>query len=151
MEFILHSINPRAGSWSLYSSLLIPVQGREVYSQANREALGLRSELRSDALPVATIEFSGIRTLDSLCANRVFDYHYEGSGVVWVILILRERCSFLVAVATSNWSHLLHISTVPVDHIWCLLFIISTIIVTCLLHKTTSELPTNESLVRDLW
>ena len=32
MEFILHIINPCAGSWSLYSTLIIPVQGREVYT-----------------------------------------------------------------------------------------------------------------------
>jgi len=40
-----------------------------------------------------------------------------------------------------NWSHLLHISTVPVDH--TMMFIISSFIHTCLLHKNTSELTVN--------
>jgi len=41
--------------------LLLPVRGRGACSLVNRETLlELRSELRSDALPVTTIDFSGI-------------------------------------------------------------------------------------------
>jgi len=57
--FILHIINPYAGSWS--------------FLPGYRETLlELRGELRSDALPAITIDFSEIRTLDSQRANRVF-------------------------------------------------------------------------------
>jgi len=56
-----------------YSALLNPMQGREVFSLGNKETLlVLRSELRSGAIPVTTIDFFGIRTRDSLRANRVF-------------------------------------------------------------------------------
>jgi len=95
----LHIINPCSGSWSLYSTLLIPAQGHGVISTLlisvqghgvistllipvwchgvcsliNGETLlEVRSELRSDALLATTIDFSGIRTHDSLCANPVF-------------------------------------------------------------------------------
>ena len=65
-------INHCAGLWGLYSALLIPVRGRLVCSLVDRETLlGLMSELRSNALPATTIDFSRIRTQDSLRANRV--------------------------------------------------------------------------------
>jgi len=52
---------PCAGSWNLYSILLIPVRGHGVCSLVNRETLlELRSDLRSDAHPATTIDFSGI-------------------------------------------------------------------------------------------
>ena len=51
-----------------------PVRGPGIYSLVNRETLllELRSELRWCALPVATIDFSGIWTHDSLRANCVY-------------------------------------------------------------------------------
>ena len=59
--------------FSLYSILLIPVRGRDVCSLVNRETLlELGSELRSEVLPANTIDFSGIRTHDSMRANRIF-------------------------------------------------------------------------------
>jgi len=71
--FILHIINPCAGSLSLYSTSLIPVRGRGVCSLVNRETLlELRSELRSDALTATTIDFSRIQIHDSLRVSRVF-------------------------------------------------------------------------------
>ena len=55
------------------STLLIPVWCHGVCSLINGETLlEVRSELRSDALLATTIDFSGIRTHDSLCANPVF-------------------------------------------------------------------------------
>jgi len=56
------SYNPKGFScFRLYSMLLIPVRGRGVCSLVNRKTLlELRSELRSDALSVTTIDFSGI-------------------------------------------------------------------------------------------
>jgi len=59
---------------SVYTpTLIIPVRARGVCSLVKRETLlELRSELRSDALPATTIDFSGIRTHGSLRANRVF-------------------------------------------------------------------------------
>ena len=92
----MHITFPCAGSWSLYRTLLFPVPGRGVYTLryyslrrvvkfilhitipclgrvVNVETLlESRSELRSDALPVATIDFSEIRTDDSLSTNHVF-------------------------------------------------------------------------------
>jgi len=65
-------INRCAGMWGLYTALLIPVRGRVVCPLINKETLlGLMSELRSNALPATTIDFSRIRTQDSLRANRV--------------------------------------------------------------------------------
>ena len=56
--------------FSLYSTLLIPVRGCGVFSLVNRETLlELRSELRSDALPVTTIYFPDIRT-HAACESR---------------------------------------------------------------------------------
>jgi len=73
MGFILHIINPCAVSWSLYSTLLIPIRGHGVCSLVNEETLlDLQSELRSDTISATTIDVSGIRTLDSLCANQLF-------------------------------------------------------------------------------
>jgi len=60
MEFIPHIINPCEGSWSLYSTLLIPMRGHGVCSLVDRKTLlTLRSELRSVALPATIIDFSG--------------------------------------------------------------------------------------------
>ena len=73
MEFLLHIINLRTRSWSFYSTLLISVRGGGVCSLVNGETLlELRRELRSDALPAITIDFSGIRTHNSRLTNRVF-------------------------------------------------------------------------------
>jgi len=58
------------------STLLFPARDHGVCSLVNKETLSeLRSELRSDALPVTNIDSSGIQTHDSLCVNRVFQRH----------------------------------------------------------------------------
>jgi len=60
--------------FSLYSHIVNPcIRGHGACSLVNRETLlELRNELRLDALPVTTIDCSGIRTRDSPSANRVF-------------------------------------------------------------------------------
>ena len=58
---------------SMFSTLLISVRDSAVCSLVNWETLLKQgSELRSNGLPVTTVDFSGIRTHDSLRANHVF-------------------------------------------------------------------------------
>jgi len=57
----------------LYTTLLTPVRGCGVCSLVNGEtSVKLKSKLKLDALVATTIDFSEIRTYDSLSANRIF-------------------------------------------------------------------------------
>jgi len=60
--------------------------------------LELRSELRSDALPATTIDFSGIRTHDSLRANRMDMKKLK--GVLWDVC---KSC--LLTMASPEYKH----------------------------------------------
>ena len=69
-----------------------PCTGRGVCSLVNRVTLlKLRSELRFDALPATTIDFSGIRTHNLLRANqnRVFEpLGHSAPRYVYIIIII---------------------------------------------------------------
>jgi len=68
-----------------YSTVLIPVRGLEVHWLVGIETLlELRSELRLDALPDTTIEFSGIQIHKSLRANTVLDVPRHSGNVLQV-------------------------------------------------------------------
>ena len=109
MGFILHINNPCAGSWSLFSTLIIPVQGREVYTPHYQSLCGVVEFILHIIIPCAVSGGGFILHINNPCAGlwslystllfpvrccEVYTPHYYSlCGVVGFILHINNHCA----------------------------------------------------------